>query len=266
MNFPALSVLAVTAAGAGAATPLFSMESLIALLTLTALEIVLGIDNVIFIAILAAKLPAGQQDKARKLGIGAAVVTRVLLLLSLSSLMGLTQPLFGFLGHDVTGKDLVLLAGGIFLIAKATVEIHDKLEGAEDGHASARAAASMAGVVSQIMLLDIVFSLDSVITAVGMASHLPVMILAILVAATVMLLASGSVSRFVERHPTMKILALSFLILIGVTLVADSMGRHVEKGYIYFAMAFSFLVELLNTRIRGKASPVQLRHTSLPKA
>jgi len=265
MSVPVL-LGSVAVAGSDAAAQLFSVESLIALLTLTALEIVLGIDNVIFIAILAAKLPASQQDRARRIGIGAAVVTRILLLLSLSWLMSLTRPLFGLLGHAVTGKDLVLLAGGLFLIAKATIEIHDKLEGADAGHGTAKAAASLVSVIAQIMVLDVVFSLDSVITAVGMARHLPVMILAIVAAAAVMLLASGSVSRFVERHPTMKVLALSFLILIGVTLVAESLGRHVEKGYIYFAMAFAFLVELLNTRVRGKTNPVQLRHSSLPEA
>jgi predicted tellurium resistance membrane protein TerC len=256
------SILA--AAGVADSASLWSVESLIAFLTLAALEIVLGIDNVIFIAILAAKLPAGQQDKARKIGIAAAVITRVLLLLSLSWLMGLTKPLFAIWGHDFSGKDLILFVGGAFLIAKATIEIHDKLEGEEHGPSAAKAAANMAGVVGQIMLLDIVFSLDSVITAVGMANHVPVMIAAIIVAAAVMLLASGSVSRFVERHPTMKILALSFLILIGVALVADSFGRHVEKGYLYFAMAFSFGVELLNLRIRARAKPVELRHSKLP--
>jgi len=259
------SILAAATASAAAA-PLLSVESLIAFLTLAALEIVLGIDNVIFIAILAAKLPASQQDKARKIGIAAAVISRILLLLSLSWLMGLTKPLFSLLGHDFSGKDLILFAGGVFLIAKATVEIHDKLEGQEHGHGAAKAAATLAAVVGQIMILDVVFSLDSVITAVGMANHVPVMIVAIVAAAAVMLLASGSVSRFVERHPTMKVLALSFLILIGVALVADSSGRHIEKGYLYFAMAFSFGVELLNLRIRAKGTPVELRHSTLPEA
>ena len=251
--------------GAVATAGLLSVESAVALLSLTALEIILGIDNVIFIAVLAGKLPAAQQDRARKIGISMAVLTRVLLLLTITWLMGLSRPLFTFLGHGTSGKDLILLVGGLFLIAKSTFEIHDKLEGTEAGVSGTRkAAATLGAVVFQITLLDVVFSLDSVITAVGMSSVLPVMILAVLIASAVMLVFSGAVSRFVEKRPTMKMLALAFLILIGVTLVADGLGRHIEKGYIYFAMAFSFFVELLNTKLRAKAEPVKLRHTTLP--
>ncbi len=243
----------------------FTTENLIALVTLTSLEIVLGIDNVIFIAILAGKVHPEKQDKARRLGIAFAVLSRILLLLSLSWLMGLTRPMFEALGHSVTGKDLVLLFGGLFLIGKSTFEIHDKLEGAEEGpHAPVRAAASLVGIVIQISIVDIVFSLDSVITAVGMSRNIPVMIVAVVVAAAVMLVFSGAVSRFVSLHPTMKMLALSFLILIGVMLVAESFGRHVERGYIYFAMAFSFSVELVNLRLRKRVAPVELRHNELP--
>ena len=246
---------------------LFDLEVLVALLTLTALEIVLGIDNVIFIAVLAGKLPAAVQERARRIGISVAVVSRVLLLLSITWVMTLKKPLFSLFGHGFSGKDLILIAGGLFLIAKATFEIHDKLEGAEAGaHAgqARRAAATLAGVVVQILLIDVVFSLDSVITAVGMSNRLPVMILAVLIAAGVMLVFSRAVSQFVERHPTMKMLALAFLILIGVALVTDGFGKHIEKGYLYFAMAFSFFVELLNTRLRARGEPVQLRHSSLP--
>ncbi len=242
----------------------FSVEVLVALLTLTALEIVLGIDNVIFIAVLAGKLPAALQERARRIGISVAVISRVLLLLSITWIMTLKKPLFSLLGHGYSGKDLILIAGGLFLIAKATFEIHDKLEGAEGGAYPRRAAATLRGVVAQILLIDVVFSLDSVITAVGMSSRLPVMILAVLIAAGVMLVFSRAVSQFVERHPTMKMLALAFLILIGVALVMDGFGKHIEKGYLYFAMAFSFFVELLNTRLRAKAKPVHLRHSSLP--
>jgi predicted tellurium resistance membrane protein TerC len=245
---------------------IFTVENLIALLTLTSLEIVLGIDNVIFIAILAGKVPDRDQAKARRLGISFAVITRILLLLSLSWLMGLTRPMFELLGHGVTGKDLVLFLGGLFLIGKSTFEIHDKLEGVEESHGgTARATASLAGVVIQIVLVDIVFSLDSVITAVGMSGNIPIMIVAVVAAAAIMLVFSGAVARFVSRHPTMKMLALSFLILIGVMLVADSLGRHVERGYIYFAMAFSFSVELLNLKLRKRVEPVDLRHNELPE-
>jgi predicted tellurium resistance membrane protein TerC len=232
-------------------------QAWIALLTLTVLEIVLGIDNVIFISILAGKLPAAQRDRARRLGLAAAMITRILLLLSLTWMMRLTRGLFTVFDHDVTGKDLILLAGGLFLIYKATHEIHEKLEG-EVGHKSARAVAGFWGVIVQIMLLDVVFSLDSVITAVGMARDIPVMIAAVVIAVIVMMAFSGPVAAFVERHPTVKMLALSFLLLIGVNLLADGSGFHIPKGYTYVAMGFSIFVEMLNLRLRGKAAPVGL--------
>lgn len=229
----------------------------ISLLTLTGLEIVLGIDNIIFISILAGKLPVEQQPKARQLGLGLALLTRIALLASIAWIAKLTTPWFTLLGHGVSGRDLILIVGGLFLLVKSTMEIHEKLEG-EEGHASARVGASFAKVIVQIMLLDIVFSLDSVITAVGMAQHLTVMIAAVILAMGVMLLAAGSISEFVNRHPTLKILALSFLLLIGTTLVAEGMGFHIPKGYVYFAMAFSFGVEMLNLRLRRKSQPVAL--------
>ena len=253
------------AAAAAPAAELFSVTSLISLITLASLEIVLGIDNIIFIAILAGRLPAAQQPRARRLGIGAAVVTRILLLLSISWVMGLTRPLFSLAGFTLTGKQVILLLGGLFLIGKSTYEIHDKLEGADHGPA-ARAATSMAAVIVQIMLVDMVFSLDSVITAVGMTPHVPIMIVAVLASAAVMLVFAGPVSDFVHRHPTIKILALAFLILIGVMLVAEGFGQHINRGYIYFAMAFSLVVELLNIRLRAKAKPITLRHSQLPTA
>ncbi len=239
---------------------LFTGEALVALLTLTALEIVLGVDNVIFISILAAKLPADQQARARKTGLALALGTRILLLLSLSWIIGLTEPLFSVLGHPVSGRDLILLGGGLFLLGKATYEIHERLEG-EEGHGSGRAAASFTAVIIQILLLDIVFSLDSVITAVGMVDEIAIMITAVVIAVVIMLVAAGSISDFVNRHPTVKMLALSFLLLIGVNLIAEGFGEHIPKGYIYFAMAFSVFVELLNLRARSaKSEPVQL-HT-----
>jgi predicted tellurium resistance membrane protein TerC len=222
----------------------------IALLTLTALEIVLGIDNIIFISILAGKLPAGQQARARRLGLGAAMVMRILLLLSIAWVIRLTAPLFTTLGQEISGRDLILLVGGLFLLGKATFEIHDNLEG-EKGHAAKKVAASFAAVIVQIMLLDVVFSLDSVITAVGMVDEVAVMIAAVVIAVAVMMLAAGPISGFVERHPTLKILALSFLLLIGMSLVAESLDRHIPKGYIYFAMGFSVMVEALNLRLRA---------------
>ena len=228
----------------------------IALLTLTALEVVLGIDNVIFISILAGKLPKDQQAKARRVGLGAAMVMRILLLLSLAWIIRLTGPLFEVFGQEISGRDLILLGGGLFLLAKATYEIHDKLEG-EDGEKSKKVAASFTAVIVQIMLLDVVFSLDSVITAVGMVDEVAVMIAAVVIAIAIMLLAAGPVSRFVEMHPTVKILALSFLLLIGMSLVAESLDQHIPKGYIYFAMGFSVLVEFLNLRLR-KRQPVEL--------
>jgi predicted tellurium resistance membrane protein TerC len=230
----------------------------ISLLTLTGLEIVLGIDNIIFISILAGKLPAEQQARARKLGLMLALITRILLLASLTWIAKLTTPLFTLVGHGVSGRDLILIIGGLFLLAKSTHEIHAKLEGEDGGNNPAKGAAKFSSVLVQIMLLDIVFSLDSVITAVGMARHLPVMVAAVVLAMGVMILAADSISGFVDRHPTIKILALSFLILIGVTLVAEGTGAHISKGYVYFAMAFSFGVEMLNLRLRAKAKPVEL--------
>jgi predicted tellurium resistance membrane protein TerC len=231
-----------------------------ALLTLTALEIVLGIDNIIFISILAGKLPVHQRDRARVLGLAAAMITRILLLFSLNWVIGLTDPIFTVLDQEISGRDLILLIGGLFLIGKSTFEIHEKLEGAEE-HSAQRAAASFTSVIIQIMLLDIVFSLDSVITAVGMAKHIEVMVAAVVISVAIMLVASGPISRFVDQHPTVKILALSFLLLIGTSLVAESFDQHIPKGYIYFAMGFSVLVEALNLRVRKPAvEPVQLHN------
>jgi predicted tellurium resistance membrane protein TerC len=238
-----------------------SPELLIALLTLTILEIVLGVDNVIFISILSAKLPKAQQQRARRVGLLGAMVMRIALLFSLSWMARLTSPLFNLFGHDISGRDLILLVGGLFLLAKATFEIHEKLEG-EEGHASGKVAATFASVITQVMILDIVFSLDSVITAIGMANHLGVMVTAVILAVLVMMLAAEPISAFVEVHPTVKILALSFLILIGFSLVADGLGQHISKGYIYFAMGFSVFVEMINIRVRGRrsaAEPVGLK-------
>jgi predicted tellurium resistance membrane protein TerC len=235
----------------------------ISLLTLTALEIVLGIDNIIFISILAGKLPPDQQGRARKLGLTLALVTRILLLMSLTWIMGLTRPLFTLpiLDQGVSGRDLVLLLGGLFLIWKSVREVHEKLE-LEDGHVTnTKAVASFAGVIVQILLLDIVFSLDSVITAVGMADNIWVMVAAVVIAIGVMLVFAGAIGDFVNRHPTLKMLALSFLILIGVTLIGEGLGFHIPKGYIYFSMAFAFAVEMLNLRMRSKEAkqkPVEL--------
>jgi predicted tellurium resistance membrane protein TerC len=235
-------------------------EIWIALVTLTALEVVLGIDNVIFISILAGKVPRDQQDRARQWGLVMAMGTRILLLLSLAWLIRLTQPFFKVFSHPVSGRDIILIVGGLFLLAKSTFEIHDKLEG-QEGHASAGVKGTLVGVVVQIMLLDIIFSLDSVITAVGMANQLGVMIAAVVIAVGVMLLASGPISRFVNDRPTLKILALSFLLLIGVSLVAEGLAFHIPKGYIYFAMGFSFFVEMLNQQLRDRerVMPVRLR-------
>uniref|UniRef100_A0A831UGP3 TerC family protein n=1 Tax=Geobacter metallireducens TaxID=28232 RepID=A0A831UGP3_GEOME len=232
-------------------------QAWIALATLTALEIVLGIDNIIFISILSSKLPAHQQEKARMTGLGLAMFTRIALLFSLTWLMGLTAPLFSVVGKEVSGRDLILIAGGLFLLAKSTMEIHDKLEG-EEGHSSAKAAASFGGIIFQILLLDIVFSLDSIITAIGMASQLAVMVAAVVIAVGFMMFFSGKISAFVDEHPTIKMLALSFLILIGVALIGDGFDMHIPKGYIYFAMAFSVGVELLNMKIRARGKPVKL--------
>ena len=235
-----------------------SPEAWLGLLTLTVLEIVLGIDNIIFISILAGKLPAAQQARARRLGLAGAMVTRIALLAALAWIIRLTAPLFHVLGRPFSGRDLILIAGGLFLLAKSTREIHEGLEG-EAGHADTRVRAAFAAVVGQIVLLDIVFSLDSVITAVGMARHLSVMIAAVVLAVGVMMFAATPISDFVHRHPTVKMLALSFLVLIGVSLIADGLGQHIAKGYIYFAMAFSVFVEMLNIRVRSRTKPVELR-------
>ncbi len=230
----------------------------IAFATLTVLELVLGIDNVIFISILSGKLPAEQQSKARYIGLALALLMRVILLFSLSWVIGLTAPLFSAFGRDISGKDLVLLIGGLFLIGKATHEIHGSLEG-EEGHASKKTYASFAGVIIQIMLLDIVFSLDSVITAIGMVEQIEIMIAAVVISIIVMMAFAGSIGAFVQRHPTIKMLALSFLLLIGVMLVAEGFHQKIPKGYIYFAMAFSVVVELLNMKLRkSKTKPVDL--------
>jgi predicted tellurium resistance membrane protein TerC len=239
---------------------LTSPDAWISLATLATLEIVLGIDNVVFLTILAGKLPVEQQAKARRLGLGFALLTRVALLFAITWVMGLTKVLFTLFGHGFSGRDLILLLGGLFLIGKATFEIHDKLEVKHEAHATvAKASTAFVGVIVQIGLLDIVFSLDSVITAVGMAQHLEIMIAAVVIAIAVMLAFAGAIGAFVERHPTIKMLALSFLILIGVMLVADGMGKHIERGYVYFAMAFSLTVELLNMRMRrAHEAPVKL--------
>ena len=232
-------------------------QAWIALLTLTLLEIVLGIDNVIFISILAGKLPVSEQKKARNIGLAGALFTRILLLLSLAWIVRLTAPIFTVFGVGISGRDMILIAGGLFLMGKAVHEIHDKLEG-EEGSTTKRVAPTLTAVIVQIMLLDIVFSLDSVITAVGMAQHLGVMIIAVIIAVVIMLFAAGSISAFVDRHPTVKMLALSFLLLIGMTLIAEGLDFHIPKGYIYFAMAFSVFVELLNIQFRRKSKPVKL--------
>ncbi len=235
-------------------------ETWIALITLIVLELVLGVDNVIFISILAGKLPENQRDRARMTGISLAVITRVLLLLSLSWIISLEEPFFTLplLNIGISGRDLILLAGGLFLLWKSVHEIHDKLEGVE-GEASAKVAGAFWSVIIQIMLLDIVFSLDSVITAVGMVDELAIMIAAVVIAAVVMVFLSGPLSAFVERHPTIKMLALSFLLLIGFTFVAGGLHQEIPKGYIYFAMGFSVLVEMLNMRLRPPAQPINLR-------
>jgi predicted tellurium resistance membrane protein TerC len=229
-----------------------SADGLIALVTLTAMEIVLGVDNVVFIAILTGRLPAAQQEKARRIGLALALVIRIGLLFAISWMMGLTRPFWAPLGHQISGRDLILLGGGMFLIFKATREIYDKVEGAGEVHTAAGKRAAFAGVLVQILLLDIVFSLDSVITAVGMADHVPIMVVAMVLSMIVMLFSMGTVAGFVEGHPSVKILALAFLLLIGVMLVAEGFGQHVSKGYIYFAMAFSLFVEMLNLRYRKK--------------
>jgi predicted tellurium resistance membrane protein TerC len=235
---------------------LWTLENLIALITLAGLEIVLGIDNIVFVVVVTNKLPEASRATARRLGIGLAMITRIALLLAISAIMGLTAPLFTVFGHVVSGRDAVLLAGGLFLLAKATHEIHEKLEGPPPGQGAARAVHSYAGAIVQIVLLDMVFSLDSVITAVGMAQHLTVMIAAIVIAVGVMLLFAGPVSAFVSHHPTVQMLAFSFLLLVGIFLMAEGMHKHIDRGYIYFAMAFSLFVEFMNLKVRkrGKAA------------
>ncbi|MGE3960014.1 MAG: TerC family protein [Vicinamibacterales bacterium] len=231
-------------------------EGLLALVTLTFLEIILGVDNVIFISILSGKLPPADQLRARRTGLVAAMLMRIVLLMSIAWIVRLTAPLFSVAGHDISGRDLILLGGGLFLMGKATVEIHERLEG-EEGHGASRVAPSFAAVIGQIMLLDIVFSLDSVITAVGMADEVSVMVAAVVLSVGIMMFAAESISAFVSRHPTVKVLALSFLLLIGLSLVGDGLGMHIPKGYIYFAMGFSVCVEMVNLRVRA-GKPVQL--------
>jgi predicted tellurium resistance membrane protein TerC len=234
-----------------------SAEGWIALLTLTVLEVVLGIDNIVFISILAGKLPLAQRERARKWGLSLAMITRLGLLLAITWVMGLTATVFTAFDNDISGRDIILLVGGLFLIAKSTHEIHDKLEGAEHAGA-ARAPASFSSVIIQILLLDIVFSLDSVITAVGMADHVSIMMAAVVIAVVVMLVSSRAISAFVDQHPTVKMLALSFLLLIGVSLLGEGLDQHIPKGYIYFAMGFSVFVEMINLRVRSRTEPVHL--------
>ncbi len=239
----------------------------IALATLTFLEIVLGVDNIIFISILSGKLPPDQQPKARRLGLIGAMLTRILLLFSLAWIIKLTAPLFAPFGHPISGRDLILIGGGLFLIGKSTFEIHDKLEG-EDEHGAGRAAATFASVLIQIMLLDIVFSLDSVITAVGMVDELWVMVAAVMISVGIMMFAAEPISAFVHKHPTVKMLALSFLLLIGMSLLLEGFGQHIPKGYVYFAMGFSVFVEMINIRLRKpRTAPVHLhgRFSEEPK-
>ena len=239
-------------------------QTWIAFLTLVVLELVLGVDNIIFISIITSKLPLQQQPSARRSGLSLAVISRILLLLSLSWIIGLTRPLFHIFTFQVSGRDLILALGGLFLLGKATFEIHQKLEGVE-GHASARVKASFTSVIIQVMLLDVVFSLDSVITAVGMVDNLVIMIAAVIVAIGLMIAASGSIAGFVDRHPTIKMLALSFLLLIGFTLIVEGLHQHIPKGYIYFAMGFSVFVEMLNLRLRkAQPEPVKLHEAYVP--
>ena len=238
-------------------------EGLLALVTLTFLEIVLGVDNVIFISILSAKLPAHDQPRARRAGLLGAMLMRIGLLLSIAWVVRLTAPLVSIAGRDISGRDLILIGGGLFLLAKATLELHERLEG-EEHQREARAAPSFGAVIAQIMVLDIVFSLDSVITAVGMADDVSIMVTAVVLSVAIMMVSAGPVSEFVGRHPTIKVLALSFLLLIGLSLVADGLGVHIPKGYIYFAMGFSVFVEMINLRVRRPAAPVKLRDPHRP--
>lgn len=238
---------------------ILSSEGWLAFSTLTLLEVVLGIDNIVFISILAAKLPLKDQGKARVVGLALAMLARILLLFCISLIMGLTEPLFSVLKYSISWRDLIMIAGGLFLLGKATVEIHEKLEGEEDKGAK-KMGVTFTNVIIQILLLDLVFSIDSVITAVGMASELSIMIAAVVIAVGIMLLLAGKVNHFISQHPTVKMLALSFLLLIGVMLIGEGLGHHIPKGYLYFAMTFSIFVEVLNIQIRKpKQAPVQLR-------
>ena len=238
-------------------------EGLLALVTLTFLEIVLGVDNVIFISILSAKLPAHDQPRARRVGLLGAMLMRIALLFSIAWVVRLTAPLVSIAGWDISGRDFILIGGGLFLLAKATLELHERLEG-EEHQREGRTAVSFGAVIAQIMALDIVFSLDSVITAVGMADDAAIMVAAVVLSVAIMMVSAGPVSDFVSRHPTIKVLALSFLLLIGVSLVADGLGLHIPKGYIYFAMGFSVFVEMINLRVRRRVAPVQLRDPHRP--
>lgn len=236
---------------------LLSFENLLALGTLTGLEVVLGIDNIIFIAILTGRLPQDKQKSARTIGLALAMIMRIVLLFSLSWVMSLTQPLFTLFNHAVSGRDLILLIGGLFLLAKATTEIHHKIDGVNENK-EVKAKVSYGNVLFQIALLDMVFSLDSVITAVGMAQHIWIMVVAVVLSVGIMMIFAGPVTRFIEKHPSFKILALSFLLMIGVMLMVEGMGKHIDKGYIYFAMAFSLFVEVINIKVNKKSKPVQL--------
>ena len=240
--------------------PFLSAEGLVALATLTFLEVILGVDNVIFISILSGKLPKDQQLRARRTGLVAAMIMRIVLVMSVAWIIRLTTPIVSVLGRGISGRDLVLIGGGLFLLGKATLEIHDGLEG-EEGHGSGRVAPSFAAVILQIMLLDIVFSLDSVITAVGMAEDIRIMVAAVVLAVGIMMFSAEPISGFVNRHPTVKMLALSFLLLIGVSLIGDGLGMHIPKGYIYFAMGFSVFVEMINLRLRNIGRPVKLHQS-----
>jgi predicted tellurium resistance membrane protein TerC len=240
------------------------MESIIALLTLVALEIILGIDNIIFISILSGKLEEAKQNKARITGLAVAMISRILLLFSLTLIMKLTFPLFTILQMEISGRDLILIAGGLFLIAKSTFEIHEKLEGDESTSGAKAKRISFTGIIVQIAIIDIVFSLDSVITAIGMANQLWIMVTAVVISVIFMMFSSGSISRFVHKHPTIKILALSFLLLIGISLIAEGLDQHISKGYIYFAMAFSVFVEMINIKLRKKQTiPVVLKEKNI---
>jgi predicted tellurium resistance membrane protein TerC len=232
-------------------------DGLLALVTLTFLEIILGVDNIIFISILSGKLPPTQQAKARRTGLLAAMGMRILLLMSIAWIVRLTAPLFSVFGHDISGRDIIMIGGGLFLLGKATLEIHERLEG-EEAHGEVKVTPSFGAVITQIMLLDIVFSLDSVITAIGMADDVSIMVAAVILSVAIMMVAAEPVSAFVSRHPTVKVLALSFLLLIGLSLMADGFGVHIPKGYIYFSMGFSVFVEMINLRVRGSKSPVKL--------